>query len=165
MCNQLDAPAALRPRPPSLPGGNNLRYQLETFFEKKKILLVLWIEPQMFQSTAYSSYSSVVKRGKKTYQYLKKLDRAVRSGSASPLPSMLFASCSNSAGSMLISVMYAEHKHTDPHLWGQDLSTHNTSQTNPVRRVQGIATTDEFGRRSHSDTAVRSSRTLSFFCN
>jgi hypothetical protein len=69
----------------------------------------------------------------------------VTSGSASPLPSMLFASCSNSAGSMLISVMYA---YTNTLILTCGVGYQDTQHFTHCTLCSGVATTDDvvFGR-------------------
>jgi hypothetical protein len=70
----------------------------------------------------------------------------VTSGSASPLPSMLFASCSNSAGSMLISVMYAD---TNTLILTCGAGSQNTQHFTHCTLCTGIASTEDLvGRRA-----------------
>jgi len=125
--------------------GTSLLYfthQLEIFLEKRKILPYFESNPgcSNLQPTQATAPLLNMENGK-THQYLKKLDRAVTSGSASPLPSMLFASCSNNAGSMLISVMYAD-TNTLILTCGGRISEHATLHTH-CALCTGIATTED----------------------
>jgi hypothetical protein len=62
------------------------------------------------------------------------------SGSASPLPWMLFASCSNSAGSMLISVTYAD---TNTLILTCGAGSQDTQHFKNCALCSGIGTTDD----------------------